>query len=94
VILEKEIKDYYLSELVELRNIAREEKDWELSDKIRDYLDTKNVFIFDSPDGQIIYYELAGTTRQDVIDKTNTDKRLNKIFDAWLYSTSKEIKND
>jgi len=90
--LKKEIKDYYLSELVELRNIARQEKNWELSDKIRNYLDTKNIFIFDSPDGQIIYYELAGTTRQDVIDRINEDKRLNKIFDAWLYSTLKDTK--
>jgi len=89
MILTKDIEDYYLSELVDLRNIARQEKDWEICDKIRNYLDTKNIIIFDTPDGQIVHYELKGTTRQDVIDRINKNKRLDRIFDAWLYSTSK-----
>jgi hypothetical protein len=75
-----------VSELIEIREIARINKDFKLSDEIRNYLDTKESFIFDTKDGQIIYHELKGMTRSKLIDKINNDKRANKIFDSWLYS--------
>ena len=52
-------ENYTIEEIVSLRSTARTEKNWALSDKSRDYLDSKHVFIFDSKEGQIVYYETA-----------------------------------
>lgn len=73
------------SELVYKRELARANKDFELSDKIRDELDLKGVIVFDTPNGQEVYYTID-KTREQVIEQINTDKRANKRFDAWLYS--------
>lgn len=81
-----DFENKYDSELIEIREEARKNKEWKLSDEIRDYLDTKEIFVFDTKDGQVIYYELEGMTRSKLIDKINKDKRAEKIFDAWLYS--------
>lgn len=75
--------------LIEQRAIARENKDFSLSDNIRDELDSQNVFVFDTKDGQEVYFELKGMTRGKLIEKINNDKRADKIFDAWLYSVKK-----
>src|SRR3990167_7038609 len=45
-------EDKYVDELIELRKKARTDKDYKLSDEIRDYLDSKLIFIFDIPDGE------------------------------------------
>jgi cysteinyl-tRNA synthetase len=34
------LDDYYIDELVDIRSKARDNKDWELADKLRNYLDT------------------------------------------------------
>ena len=81
-----DFKNKYVSELIEIREEARANKDWKLSDEIRDYLDTKQSFVFDTKDGQVVYHELKGMTRSKLIDKINKDKRAEKMFDAWLYS--------
>jgi len=81
-----DFKNKYVSELIEIREEARANKDWKLSDEIRDYLDTKQSFVFDTKDGQAVYHELKEMTRIKLIDKINKDKRAEKIFDAWLYS--------
>ena len=47
--------EMYVSELIHVREVARADRDWKLSDEIRDYLDTKHTFIFDTKDGQNIY---------------------------------------
>lgn len=73
------------SELIYLREIARANKDWKESDRIRDILDKKHTFVFDTKDGQVVYYMTKGT-RQDVIDEINSDIRANALFDAWLFS--------
>ena len=57
-------EDKYIDELVDLRNEAREQKNWKLSDEIRDYLDTKHTFIFDTNEGQVVYHGQE-KTRQD-----------------------------
>lgn len=49
------LEDKHIDELIELRKEAREKKDWKLSDEIRNYLDAKLVFIFDTKDGQEVY---------------------------------------
>jgi cysteinyl-tRNA synthetase len=50
------IKDKYIDELVDMRENARYNKNWKLADKIRDLLDTKHVFVFDTKEGQVIYH--------------------------------------
>lgn len=76
-------------ELLEQRKIARQEGDYALSDKIREKLDARNVFVFDTKDGQEVYFSLKGTTRESIITQMNEDRRANKMFDAWLYSVNK-----
>lgn len=44
------LENKYIDQLIEIRKQARENKDWKLSDEIRNYLDTKLVFIFDTKD--------------------------------------------
>ncbi len=48
--------NYYIDQLTHMRECARNENDWVLSDQIRDYLDTKNVFCVDSSEGQVVYH--------------------------------------
>jgi len=48
--------NHYIDELTHIREEAREQKDWKLSDQIRDYLDSKNVFCVDTADGQVVYH--------------------------------------
>lgn len=76
----------YVSELIEIREVARINKDWELSDNIRNYLDTKFSFVFDTMDGQVIYHELKGQTRQNLINRLNNNARIENIFDSWLFT--------
>jgi hypothetical protein len=79
-------------ELLDKRKLARQNKDWEMSDIIRDKLDKNFVFVFDTPKGEDVYFELEGMTRDKLIEKINKDKRAEKQFDAWLYSmNSKKV---
>ncbi len=75
----------YIDELVDLRNEAREQKNWKLSDEIRDYLDSKHTFIFDTVEGQVVYHGQQ-RTRQKLIDQLKNESRAEKMFDAWLFS--------
>lgn len=75
----------YIDELIAIREEARQEKNWKLSDDIRDYLDTKHVYVFDTPNQQVVYHRTGGT-RQDLINQIKEDQRAQKLFDAWLYS--------
>ena len=80
------------SELVEVRRLAREDKNWVIADKIRDYLDGRAVIIMDTPEGEVVYYELDGTTRKDVIARINKNKRLDAMVDAWIYTVKSSVK--
>lgn len=80
-----------IDELIDIRRQAREEKDWKLSDEIRDYLDTKFVFIFDHKEGQEVYHRTRGT-REDIVKEIQKDKKLEKDFNSWLYSIQSSIK--
>lgn len=62
------------SHLVYLREQARLNKDWSLSDNIRDKLEGMNTFVFDTKEGQEVYYEVKGT-REDLINKLNNNKK-------------------
>jgi hypothetical protein len=84
-----ELDNKYISELIEIRRKARVSNDYALSDKIRNYLDAKESFVFDTKEGQVVYHELKGMTRSKLIEKLNREKQANKLFDAWLYSMNK-----
>ena len=73
------------SELVYLRELARNNKDYKESDRIRDELDSKGVIIFDTANGQEVYYTID-KTREQVIEQINIEKRAEARFEAWLYS--------
>ena len=91
----------YIDELIEYRKEARENKNWKLSDEIRDYLNTKLVFVFDANWGQEVYYLTEGyfknqerkietmsmSKRQYVEYRIKQDINAEKNFEAWLFST-------
>lgn len=93
----------YIDELIEDRKEARANKNWKLSDEIRDYLDTKLVFVFDAKWGQEVYYlppsyfknkerkieTVSMSNRQYVEHQIKQDIIAEKNFEAWLYSIQK-----
>lgn len=87
------LDQYYIDELIDIRRKAREAKMWDISDKIRSYLDSKSVIVMDTKGGQIVYHEKKGTTRQDLIDKLERDRRAEAAADAWLYSMRESMKS-
>lgn len=54
-------------ELTNIREDARANKEFTLSDEIRNELDTRGSFVFDHPHGQVIYHLGEGYTREFVI---------------------------
>lgn len=80
------LDDYYIDELVDIRAKARNNKDWELADKLRNYLDSKSVIIMDTKSGQEVHYLPNNQTREDLVNRINKDKRALAMHDAWLYS--------
>ncbi|WP_242086524.1 hypothetical protein [Aestuariivivens sediminis] len=82
----------YIDELIDIREEARQTKNYKLSDKIRDFLDTKHIFVFDTKQGQTVYHQGKGT-RVDLIKRLKKEKLAQKLFDAWLYSINKSIEN-
>ena len=46
----------------------------------------------DTPEGEVVYYELDVTTRKDVIDRINKNKRLDAMVDAWIYTVKSSVK--
>lgn len=80
-----ELATKYIDELIDLRREAREQKNWKLSDEIRDVLDTKNVFVFDTSEGQVIYHR-PRYTRKELVKKLKMEMNAIKRFDSWLFS--------
>ena len=62
-----QMKHTLTDELTDLREQARLNKDYKLSDAIRNELDTRGSFCFDNPEGQVIYHLGEGYTREFVI---------------------------
>ncbi|WP_242117113.1 hypothetical protein [Aestuariivivens sediminicola] len=75
----------YIDKLIAMREDARQMKNYALSDNIRNYLDSKHIFIFDSKQGQIVYHRKTGT-RSDLIKEIKEDLQAQKLFDSWLFS--------
>lgn len=92
-------EDKHVSELIEMRSEARLNKNWVLSDKIRNYLDIKLVFVFDTKAGQDVYYltegyfkfldkkleTMAMSKRQYVEYKIKRDINAENNFQSWLF---------
>jgi len=90
------LDEYYIDELVDIRAKARTNKDWELADKLRNYLDKKSVIIMDTKHGQEVYYLPKNQTREDLVNGINRDRKALSQHDAWTYSIKKssESKKD
>ena len=81
----------YIDELLAIREKARIAEKWELADKIREYLDTKQVFVFDKKDEQLVYHRMK-ESRRDLIEQLKADAHAEKLFDAWLFSIRSSMK--
>ena len=79
------IEDKYIDELLEIREKTRIEKNWKLADKIRNYLDTKHVYVFETNEGQVIYHKKDGT-RQSLVKQLKSEIRSENMFNAWLFT--------
>ena len=100
-------EDKHIDELISMRIVARQNKDWQLADELRNYMDNKLVFIFDVKDGQDVYWlnhayflskdkfleTLAMNNRQYVEYRIKRDIRAENNFDAWLYSMNNSKKS-
>lgn len=92
----------YIDELIELRKLSRANRDYSKSDEIRNYLDSKYVFVYDTKDGQEVYHlnkdyfkrkKEDMTNRQFFEIKNRTNINANSNFDAWLHTQNERIKN-
>jgi hypothetical protein len=95
-----EFEGKYIDEIIELRSEARKNKDWTLSDKIRNYLDEKLIFVFDMNWGQEVWFlpeqyfknkdkkpeTVKLSNRKYVEHRIQQDIKLEIVFDAWVYS--------
>lgn len=53
-----DLQQILTDELIDMREQSRIDKDYTLSDQIRNELDSRLVFVFDHPEGQVIYHLL------------------------------------
>ncbi len=83
-----------IEEIIDLRRRAREAKDYYLSDVLRDYLDSKKVFVFDTKYGQEELCTGNAKDRKEAERMVQSDIRAEKNFDAWLVSIRKQIKDE
>lgn len=83
--------------LLEMREQARKLGDYGTSDLIRDELDRRLVFVFDTKDGPEVYYLFDGyfranysngqelqTKRAFLEARIAWERKADKAFDAWL----------
>jgi len=83
---------------IEERRLARERKDWQTSDRLRDELDARNVYAFDHKDGfqevwhlpEAYFLNMAyvgiDNRRKYVEFRMKQDREATARFDAWLFS--------
>jgi len=93
-------QDLNIDELIELRKTLRETKNYKFMDVIRNYLDTRLVFIFDSTWGQEVYFLTERyfrfkdkfeqtklmTNRKYVEYRIQQESRSERMLDAWIYT--------
>jgi hypothetical protein len=78
-----------VDKLIHERQLARSRNDYAESDRIRNLLDSVNVFVFDTNQEPEVYHMVKPTTRKELIESINMDKQAEKRFNAWIYSTNK-----
>lgn len=78
-ILKMDFENKYIEELIDERKLARENKEWKLSDEIRNYLDEKFVFVFDVKDNDGKPFQEVHYLYGDYFNKIETIERLYKI---------------
>lgn len=85
-----------VDELIYLRGIFKKDKNYLETDRIRDYLDSKLSFVFDTIDGfQEVYHMPKSvfikkpdnmTDRKYVEVLISRRIKADRLFDAWLYT--------
>lgn len=92
-----------IDEQIYIREKARDSKDFKACDDIRNELDKHLVFIFDTPNGQQIYYLTDSyfkrkpenvTHRQYLESRIKADIRADKLLEAWIASVRHSMKWD
>jgi hypothetical protein len=90
-----------IDKLIYEREQARRNKNWQLSDEIRDYLESQLVFVFDTKEGQEVYHlnekyftkkPKEMSHRKYLEEKIKEDIRAEKNFEAWLFSMNNKLK--
>ena len=90
-------------ELLEIRQKSRLDKDFKTSDLIRDELDKRLSFVFDTKEGQEVYHlpekyfrfkdkfekTRLMSNRQYVEYRIKEDLRIDKILESWFVSNLK-----
>jgi hypothetical protein len=88
--IEFELNKLYIDEILAIRKIARDRKNWKLSDILRNYLDNELTFVFDTKDFQDVYYFTG-----KYFDNIEKIERLHNIkFDTLRKFVEWNIKND
>ncbi len=82
--LNKDLNVYSIEKLIYMHDKARKENSWKLVEIIRDFLDTKGVYIMNTSDNQQIYY--VKDISRDIIDR---NMNFISSFNSWLYSQLK-----
>lgn len=80
-----------IDSLIDIRRELRELGNYQMCDRIRNYLDTKNVFVFDTKHGQEVYFEVKPTTRKEIEKRIQQESKANRLFDAWLYTVNNKL---
>ena len=100
-----DFKSKTVFEILLIREQARNNKNWKLSDEIRGYLDEQLVFVFDGKSGQEVQYctldffayqdrlpETAKMSKRQYVEyRIQRDIKAENRFEAWLYSTRKSM---
>lgn len=88
--------------LIDERATARLSKQWRRCDEIRDLLDGHLVFVFDAPEGQRVYYltekffarRKERTTYRAFLEQwIQAESRVERLFDAWLFTINQQRKS-
>ena len=74
-----EFENKYIDELIEIRKEARSNKDWKLSDEIRNYLDDKLVFVFDTKDNDGQPFQEVHYLIEKYFERIQTTEKLHNI---------------
>ena len=75
-----------IDEAIELRRVARANKDYELSDELRLFLDSKRVYCLDTKDDMLVIHDNSIKDREAFNDYIKEQKRLYSLVDSFTYS--------